>query len=102
MSQNPVSLQLPVAAVVDIDEATRDFASLDLLRPRFSRLRQLITRAEDTEMALGSDIYTTILEGYAIAKVAGKGAALDELRANAAVRFAGQGRRKAQKATGSV
>jgi hypothetical protein len=53
-------------------------------------------------MALGSDIYTTILEGYAIAKVAGKGAALDELRANAAVRFAGQGRRKAQKATGSV
>ena len=42
MSQNPVSLQLPVAAVVDIDEATRDFASLDLLRPRFSPLRQLM------------------------------------------------------------
>jgi len=42
----------------------------------------------------GSDIYNAALEGYRFAKLAGKGTALDEPRAQAAVRFRGQGRRK--------
>jgi len=38
----------------DLAEAQRDLATCDLLHPRFSRLRQLTSKAEDTEMALGA------------------------------------------------
>ncbi len=58
----------------DLAEAQRDLAVLDLLRPRFSRLRLLMSRADDTQMALGSDLLSAALEGYAIAKAFGKGA----------------------------
>lgn len=79
----------------NLPEMHNDLASLDLLRPRFARLRQLTTRADDTEMALGSDVYCAALEGYAFARVAGKGAALDALRANASARFARSGKSRA-------
>ena len=79
----------------DLADAQQDLSDLDLLRPRFARLKRLAARAVDTEMALGSDVYRAALEGYALAKVGGKGVALDALRANASVRFGGQGRRKA-------
>lgn len=46
----------------DLAEATQDLAALDLLRPRFQRLRQLIGKADDTEMALGSDVMSAALE----------------------------------------
>ena len=75
-------------------EFSADIKALDQLRPVFARLAVLARRSEDTEMALGSDIYSAALEGYRFAKLAGKGTTLDELRAQAAVRFAGQGRRK--------
>ena len=78
----------------ELAEFTADIEALDQLRPLFTRIAALAGRADDTEMALGSDIYSAALEGYRFAKLAGKGAALDELRAQAAVRFAGQGRRK--------
>jgi hypothetical protein len=78
----------------DLAEAQRDLAVLDALRLRFSRLRLLMSRADDTEMALGSDILSAALEGYAIAKAFGKGAGLDALKEAMAARFSGR-RRKA-------
>ncbi|MBK8114350.1 MAG: hypothetical protein IPK44_07345 [Candidatus Accumulibacter sp.] len=52
----------------DLAEAQHDLATCDLRHPRFSRLQQLPRKAEDTEMALGSDILIAALEGYALAK----------------------------------
>ena len=75
----------------DLAEEQRDLAVLDLLRPRFSRLRLLIGKADDTEMALGSDILTAALEGYALAKAFGKGAGLDTLKEAMSTRFSGRG-----------
>jgi len=71
----------------DLAEAEHDLASLDQLRPRFTRLRQLLAKAEDTETALGSDILCAALEGYALAKVFGKGAGLEALRGAMSARY---------------
>ena len=76
-----------IPAELDVREAENDLEQLDLLRPRFARLRQLATRADDTEMALGSDVMAAALEGYALARVFGKGAGLDALRAAVGTRF---------------
>ena len=81
----------------ELAEFTADIEALDQLRPLFTRIAALAGRAGDTEMALGSDIYSAALEGYRFAKLAGKGAALDELKAQASVRFARQGKRKGDK-----
>ena len=64
-----------------------DLAALDQLRPRAVRLRRLLERVADSEMALGSDLMTASLEGYAHLKVAGRGEGLDELRKMLSVRF---------------
>jgi hypothetical protein len=71
----------------DLAEATQDLAALDLLRPRFTRLRLLIGKADDTEMALGSDVMSAALDGYALAKVFGKGAGLETLREAMSARY---------------
>jgi hypothetical protein len=76
-----------VPAGLDLAGAESDLQQLDLLRPRLARLRRLKTRAEDTEMALGSDVLSAALEGYALAKVFGKGAGLDALKDVVSVRF---------------
>ena len=72
---------------LDLAEAEQDLRSLDLLRPRFARLQRLAANADDTEMALGSDILTFALDGYAVAKVLGKGAALEALKEAMSARF---------------
>jgi len=72
---------------VDVAEAQRDLAQLDALRPHIARLTKLLGRAEDSEMALGSDVMVTALEGYALLKVLGKGSGLDSLRKDMSVRF---------------
>ena len=64
-----------------------DIASIDLVRPLFTRLNQLMEKAGDTEMAIGSDIMAGALEGYGVLKVTGKGAGLDDLRAQMSARF---------------
>ena len=71
----------------DLPAYVGDLAALDLLRPRAVRLRRLLERITDSEMALGSDLMTASLEGYAHLKVAGKGAGLDDLRKMLSVRF---------------
>jgi len=48
----------------DLEEMQRDLVALDQLRPIFSRLRQLAGRADDTERALGNDLYESALAAY--------------------------------------
>ena len=64
-----------------------DMATLDALRPTMIRLERLHERMTDTHMALGSDLMTNALEGYAVLKVAGKGEGLDSLRRMLSARF---------------
>ena len=71
----------------DVDAYRRDLATLDLLRPRMSRMGRLFERMEDTEAALGSDLMANSLEGYAVLKVSGRGAGLDSLRQMLSARF---------------
>jgi hypothetical protein len=73
---------------LDLAEAQRDLANLDALRGRTARLRVLLGKAEDSEMALGSDVMTASLEGYALLKVLGKGSGLEALRQGMSSRFA--------------
>ena len=65
----------------------RDLAMLDALRPRLIRLARLQERCDDSVMALGSDLMTNALEGYAFLKIAGKGEGLDSLRKMMSARF---------------
>ena len=59
---------------IRILDAQNDLAHLDKLRPRTARLRRLLEKADDGETALGSDVMSAALEGYALLKVSGKGA----------------------------
>ena len=79
----------------DLDGFRRDLAALDALRPRLMRLARLHERMTDTEMALGSDLMTSSLEGYAVLKVAGEGEGLDNLRRMLSARF-GRGNKPAE------
>ena len=72
----------------DLAGYQRDLSTLDALRPRLVRMGKLHQRGVDTEMAIGSDLMTNALEGYAVFKVAGKGQGLDDARKALAVRFA--------------
>ncbi|WGS87695.1 MULTISPECIES: hypothetical protein [unclassified Methylomonas] len=46
-----------------------------------------MSRREDANMALASDIYSFSLDAYASLKIAGKGAGLETLRQAISVRF---------------
>ncbi len=84
LAQNPQV----VPTSLDLAEAQRDLQALDVLRSRSSRLRQLMGRVEDTELALGSDVMSAALDGYALLKVLGKGSGLEALRKEVGLRFA--------------
>ena len=47
-----------------VAELRQDVTDLDLMRPRFLRLRELLQKVDSTEMALGSDIINAALDGY--------------------------------------
>lgn len=79
---------------LDLAEAQVDKRTLDQLRPRLLVLRQLLERADDTEMALGSDLMSVARDGYALLEVAGKDAALKAARKELSARYA---RRRAAK-----
>ena len=68
------------------------------LNPSLVRLQRLTERAEATDEALGSDVMSTALEGYALLKVAGKNQGLEGLRKDLSARFAKQGGAKARPA----
>lgn len=80
---------LPILpANFDLSAYRRDLATLDALRPRLARLSKLSQRGDDTQMAVGSDLMSNALEGYAVLKVTGKGQGVDDLRKMLATRFA--------------
>ena len=64
-----------------------DLRAFDQLRPRLARLTRLTDRADDTSIALGSDLMTAALEGYALLKVSGKNQGLETLRRDLSARF---------------
>jgi len=74
-------------------ELRRDLAGFDTLRPRLVRFEKLNEKMRDSQLALGSDLMTGSLEGYAFLKVAGKGEGLDTARQALSARFS-RGRRK--------
>lgn len=80
-----------LARKVDIDEMARDIATHDALAERLARLQRLLERMEDTDIALGSDIMTTALKGYAFLKLLGRTEGLNSLRRGLGKRFEGQG-----------
>ena len=71
-----------------VAELRQDITDLDLMRPRFLRLRELLEKVDSTEMALGSDIINAALEGYGYMKMGGKSAGLDGLRESMSTRYA--------------
>ena len=72
----------------DLPEAQSDLNQRDRLRPRLQRLARLSGRGADADTALGSDILSACLEGYALLKIAGKGAGLEALRQTMSNRLA--------------
>lgn len=76
-----------VPASIGAADAQADLVALDRLRPRLVRLQKLAERAEDSETALGSDIMSLALEGYALLKVAGKSQGLEGARKELSNRF---------------
>jgi len=72
---------------LNLAEAQADLAALDQLRPRLQQLEQLVERADDTVLALGSDVITVALEGYGLLKVSGKSEALKGARKDLSARF---------------
>lgn len=72
---------------VRLGDAQSDLAALDRLRPRLHRLHRLVERAKDSESALGSDVMSLALEGYALLKVAGKNQGLESMRKELSGRF---------------
>ncbi|MBP8133882.1 MULTISPECIES: hypothetical protein [Zoogloea] len=82
LEQNPEILP----PTFDLSEVQRDIAAFDLLRSRLLRLEELAAKGRDTGMALGSDILTAALEGYALVKLFGKSEGLETLRQAMALR----------------
>ncbi|RZA17660.1 MAG: hypothetical protein EOP93_12990 [Lysobacteraceae bacterium] len=72
----------------DLPAYKRDLAALDALRPRLRRMQRLNELMTHTEMALGSDLMSASLEGYAVLKVAGKAKGLEGIREMLSSRFA--------------
>lgn len=63
----------------NLAETQSDLAALEALRPRM--------KGDDTLLALGSDLMSASLEGYALLKVSGKGAGVEQLRQVLSARF---------------
>jgi hypothetical protein len=77
---------------LSLAEAQADLSTIDALRPRLTRLQRLTERAEATDEALGSDVMSFALEGYALLKLSGKNQGLEGLRRELSGRFAKGGR----------
>ena len=71
----------------DLAELRRDLAGFDQLRSRLVRVARIFERMSDSQLALGSDVMSGAMEGYAFLKVAGQGEGLDAARKALAVRF---------------
>ena len=79
--------ELTTRAVTALTAAEGDIASCDQLRPRLARLTALQEKADDTEMALGSDVMEYALFQYGFLSAIGAGAGLDALYQQLGARF---------------
>ena len=75
---------------LDLADMKRDMAAYDALRPRLLRLKEVLARAEDTQMALGSDVMNAALAGYKLMKMFGKSEGLDALKSAIGPRGSGK------------
>ena len=80
--------ELTPRAVAGLTASEADLANFDKVRPRLVRLTALKEKADDTEMALGSDVMEYSLFQYGFLSAIGAGAGLDELHAQLGARFA--------------
>lgn len=71
----------------DLEEMRHDLQSHDALNARIVRLTRLLEQARNAEMALGSDVMVSALEGYAVLKAVGKGAGVQALTRQLGRRF---------------
>jgi len=94
LDQNPQV----VTPALGLPEANGDLAALDALRPRLRRLKLLTTRGEDTLVALGADVMSAALEGYALLKVSGRASGLEDQRRELGTRFSRAGRKEDEEA----
>jgi hypothetical protein len=92
LEQNPQV----VTPTLGLPEAQADLAALDGLRPRLRRLKLLATRGDDTQLALGADVMSAALEGYALLKVSGRALGLEDQRRELGSRFERSARREAE------
>lgn len=90
----PVNFGLP--------EVRRDLVAFDALRPKLDRLKKLCERMSDSQLALGSDVMSAALDGYAFLKRAGKGEGLDTARKALSGRFSRNGVKKKEGGSGGV
>ena len=72
----------------DLAEMRQDLATHDALYARVLKLTQLLEQARNAEMALGSDVMVSALEGYAVLKAVGKGDGVEALKKLLGRRFA--------------
>ena len=94
LEQSPELMPANVVAARPVE----DLAMIDKLRPRVLRLARLTERANDTDMALGSDVMTASLQVYGQLKLTGHGEGLQALRRDLGQRFARSPRAPAVKA----
>lgn len=80
--------KLPTDTATDLTAEEGDLSALDKLRPRLTRLTSLTEKADDSSIALGSDVMVFSLTLYGILKALGAGAGLDDLKAQMGARFA--------------
>lgn len=72
----------------DLSEMRRDLLAHDALNARVVKLTRLLEQMRNAEMALGSDVMVSALEGYAVLKAVGKGDGVESLKKLLSKRFA--------------
>ena len=82
------SEELTTRAVAGLTKAEGDLSNFDKLRPRLVRLQSIVEKADDSQMALGSDVMVYSTFQYGLLSAIGAGAGLDELYDQLSVRFA--------------
>lgn len=95
MHQNPGKLPREL----DVDEMGRCLASHDELALRRTRIARLFAKLDDTDTALGIDVMSAALHGYASLKLHRQADGLDGLRRDLGRHFRRPKRRKTDEAT---
>ena len=78
------------------EEMKTDMADHAAIAPRVLRIREVLAKMEDTQIALGSDVMVASSEGYALMKLFGKAEGLTELQDAMRLRRPGRPRKDDQ------